>query len=227
MSQKIGSELKIKAGETVSSGRLKITYVGILSEEMRSQNLNLENIGSFFFEIIDTDKIYRRKTNDTIVINNLIIKVIKEKSDSSAATVIVMNEKMAKRSLESDIIKSIESYENAKLAFERLAELLEEPAPDSIVANLSVSDEKMYITFSNAHPNAVCLNGVELTAVIGTYWIEPNLLKKTNFLMLYYRGENYKYSFSIAPANEQKSQAFILSKVTEKKIRRDYRKKRN
>ncbi|MFT3980067.1 MAG: hypothetical protein QM687_06320 [Ferruginibacter sp.] len=227
MAQEIGTEIKIKAGETVSSGRLKITYVGVLREEMRAQNLNLENIESFFFEITDSDKIYKRKANDMIVINELVIKIIKEKSDSSAATVIVRNEIMAKRSLESDIIKSIESYENAKAAFERLAELMGEPAPDSIVVSLSASDEKMYFTFSNANPNPVSLNGVELRGEIGMYWIKPGLLKKTNLLMLYYRGECYKYSFGIASGNEQKPQSFIMPKVTGKKIRWDYNKKRD
>lgn len=229
MAQKIGTELKIKAGETAVCGRLEITYIGLLSEEKRAAKLDLDtkNESSYFFEVKDYGKTSKHKSNDMFTVNDLVIKIVKEKSDSSAATVIVKNKEMVKRSLENDIIKSIESYENAKSAFERLAELLEEPAPDSIVANLSASDEKMYFTFSNAHPNSVRLNGVELTAVIGMYWIAPNLLKKTNLLMLYYRGESYKYSFSIASANEQKSQEFILSKVTGKKIRRDYRRKRN
>jgi len=229
MAQKIGTELKIKAGENVKCGRLEITYIGLLSEEKRAAKLGLDtiNTSSYFFEVKDYDKISKHKSNNMFTVNDLIVKIIEEKSDSNAVTVIVRNEEMVKRSLENDIVKSIENYENAKSAFERLAELLGEPAPDSIVANLSVSDEKMYFTFSNAHPNSVRLNGVELTSVIGTYWIETNLLKKTNLLILYYRGESYKYSFSTAHANEQKSQAFILSKVTGKKIRRDYRKKRN
>lgn len=221
MPQEIGTELKIKTGETVNSGRLKITYIGILSEEKRAQNLNLENIESFFFEIEDTDKIYKRKTNDTIVINDLIIKVIKEKSDSSAATVIVMNEKMAKRAFESDVDKLIESYENAKIVFERLADLMGDPAPDSIVVSLSSSEENIYITFSSFHPNSVSLNGVELKGEIGMYWIKSNLLKKTNLLMLYYRGEVYTASFEIELASAENHYSFKVWKVKGKKILRN------